>query len=151
MRMLTILVIAVGICIFVWPVISVLKAEQIQPIASAVSTLSGILFGFVMASISLIASAKDNTLIRNTTLTGYLPILVGELHSTMGWLLGVCLIFLVVLFLPDNLTYSFGGSEDIKVVRYSVALVELGVGLLVISFIKFFFSWRHFSKFSANM
>jgi len=135
------------VCWFSWPVISSFTSKEIQPIASAVSTLSGILFGFVMASISLFASAKDNKLVRNTAMTGYLPKLVGRLHMTMGLLLLVCFTFLLVLFIPDSLIFTL--SE--KSYRYSALIVIFGVFLMQNTFFQFYLSWKEFKEFSKYM
>lgn len=142
-----VILITLVICWGVWPVVSKFTAKEIQPIASAVSTLSGILFGFVMASISLFASAKDNKLIRNTTLTGYLPKLVNRLHVTMGLLLFVCFTFLLVLFIPDSLTFTVGNISY----KYSVVIVMFGIFLGLNSFVQFYMSWRGFKDFSEHM
>lgn len=135
------------ICWFSWPIVSKFTSKEIQPIASAVSTLSGILFGFVMASISLFASAKDNKLVRNTTMTGYLPKLVNRLHVTMGLLLFVCFTFLLVLFVPDSLTFKIGNTSY----RYSVLIVSIGIFLMQNSFFQFYLSWKGFNEFSKHM
>ena len=142
-----VILITLVICWGAWPVVSKFTAKEIQPIASAVSTLSGILFGFVMASISLFASAKDNKLIRNTTLTGYLPKLVNRLHVTMGLLLFVCFTFLLVLFIPDSLTFTVDNTSY----KYSVVIVMLGIFLVLNSFVQFYMSWRGFKDFSEHM
>lgn len=142
-----VILITLVICWGAWPVVSKFTAKEIQPIASAVSTLSGILFGFVMASISLFASAKDNKLIRNTTLTGYLPKLVNRLHVTMGLLLFVCFTFLLVLFIPDSLTFTVGNISY----KYSVVIVIFGIFLGLNSFVQFYMSWRGFKDFSEHM
>jgi hypothetical protein len=142
-----VILITLVICWGAWPVVSKFTAKEIQPIASAVSTLSGILFGFVMASISLFASAKDNKLIRNTTLTGYLPKLVNRLHVTMGLLLFVCFTFLLVLFIPDSLTFTVANLSY----KYSVVIVMFGIFLGLNSFVQFYMSWRGFKDFSEHM
>jgi hypothetical protein len=142
-----VILITLVICWGAWPVVSKFTAKEIQPIASAISTLSGILFGFVMASISLFASAKDNKLIRNTTLTGYLPKLVNRLHVTMGLLLFVCFTFLLVLFIPDSLTFTVGNISY----KYSVVIVMFGIFLGLNSFVQFYMSWRGFKDFSEHM
>ncbi|MFT4804981.1 MAG: hypothetical protein ACI9YE_002196 [Psychroserpens sp.] len=142
-----VILITLVICWGAWPVVSKFTAKEIQPIASAVSTLSGILFGFVMASISLFASAKDNKLIRNTTLTGYLPKLVNRLHVTMGLLLFVCFTFLLVLFIPDSLTFTVANISY----KYSVVIVMFGIFLGLNAFVQFYMSWRGFKDFSEHM
>ena len=142
-----VILITLFICWSAWPVVSKFTMKEIQPIASAVSTLAGILFGFVMASISLFASAKDNKLVKNTTLTGYLPKLVNRLHITMGLLLLVCFTFLIVLFIPDSLTFSVGDTSY----KYSAVIVMFGIFLGLNSFVQFYFSWRGFKGFSEHM
>lgn len=144
---LLVILITLFICWSAWPVVSKFTAKEIQPIASAVSTLSGILFGFVMASISLFASAKDNKLVKNTTLTGYLPKLVNRLHVTMGLLLLVCFTFLLVLFIPDSLTFTINNTNY----KYSVAIVMFGIFLGLNSFVQFYLSWKGFKDFSEHM
>lgn len=137
------------VCYCVWPIVSGLSAKELQPIASAVSTISGVLFGFVMASITLFASAKDNTLVKNTTLTGHLPKLVNKLHLTMGLLLLVCIIFLIVLFLPDSLAFQIG--SECKEYKYSSVVAVIGIFFLINSFSQFFSSWLSFKDFSSHM
>lgn len=137
------------ICYGIWPYIVVMTSKEIQPIASAISTITGVLFGFVMASITLFASAKDNTLVKNTSLTGYLPKLVNKLHLTMGALLVVCLVFLVVLFIPDSLEFEVGNPP--QKIRYSVVVVVIGIFFLINSFFLFFQSWLGFKKFAEHM
>lgn len=141
--------IATAVCVAVWPVVSKFSSEQFEPIASSVSTIAGILLGFVMASITLFASATENTLIRNTSKTGYLDELANRLHMTMGMLLAVCITFLIVLFLPDDLTFLVGeGGEPY---RYASVVVTVGVFLLIHSFVNFFMAWREFRKFVRFM
>ena len=137
------------ICWLAWPTISSFTMKEIQPIASAVSTVSGVLVGFVMASISLFASASNNKLVKNTMLTGHLPKLVNLLHITMGLLLLVCLLFLIVLFLPDTLVFEVGSSKNSY--RYSSSLLLIGIFFLIYSFALFGLSWKGFKDFAKHM
>jgi hypothetical protein len=107
------------------------------------------LFGFVMASISLFASAKDNTLIQNTMMTRYLPNLVHRLHLTMGLLLLVCTIFLIVLFVPDSCSIEYGDPQES--IKYTSVLVTLGIFVLINSFYMFVLSWNSFKNFTSHM
>lgn len=140
---------ALIVCYASWPLFESFDAKNIQPIASAVSTISGILFGFVMATITLLASAKENTLVRNTTLTGYLPRLIDKLHMTMGALLFVCVIFLVILFIPENSTFktSANGADH----KYASVVLSVGVFLLIVAFSLFIQSWLKFREFAKHM
>ena len=132
-----------------WQVVPSLALNQIQPIASTAATVAGILFGFVLASVTLLATARDNTLVRNTQLTGYLPGLVRRLHETMGWLLSVCIIFLAVLFIPEkSIITTEGFLANVKLIS---VIVEAGVFVLTFSICKFIGVWREFSGFSTNM
>lgn len=143
--------VSIVLCLACWCLVSQLKAAQLQPIASAISTFAGIMFGFVMASITLLASAKDNTLIKNTQKTGYLKNLVDQLHKTMGWLLFVCVIFLVVMFLPDSLSFKHPALWGRTETLYSSIVLQLGVFILLISFKNFYLTWRQFKEFTKLM
>lgn len=132
-----------------WKVIPNLEQIQIQPIASTVATLSGILFGFAMASVTLIASAKDNILVKNTQKTNYLPQLVSRLHVTMGYLLAVCVLFLISLFIPD--TAVLFGNGTYPAIKYVSAIMALGVFTLCMAIYRFIMVWREFSKFASHM
>lgn len=132
---------SVVFCIIAWPLSAKLSFAQIQPIASAISTFSGILFGFVLGSLTLIASAKDNTLIKNISKTGYLKKVTEEMHSTMGWLLLVCIIFIILLFFPDTLKFKFPLVENAQEHTYAQLLLQVGVFSLLITFKKFYTTW----------
>ncbi|MBF7997758.1 hypothetical protein [Rahnella laticis] len=145
------LVLSIALCIASWPLVTKMSAAQMQPIASAISTFSGILFGFVMASVTLIASAKDNTLIKNLAKTGYLKKLAERMHSTMGWLLGVCFAFIVILFFPDSLKFKIPFSSSSTEYLYSQIVLELGIFLLLITFKKFYHTWKEFKEITKLM
>jgi hypothetical protein len=143
------LIVSSVVAVVAWKAVPGLTLNQIQPIASTAATVAGILFGFVMASVTLLSTAKDNALIRNTGLTGYLPRLVRRLHETMGCLLSVCIIFLASLFIPENAMFADNGSlANVKLISI---VVEIGVFVLTFSVCMFIVVWREFSKFSANM
>jgi len=128
-----------------WKFIQNLELSQVQYIASTVSTVSGILFGFVMASITILASAKENKLIINTTKTKYLPNLVSRLNQTMGLLLLVCIVFLSSLFvkIDDMIFYN-----EVKLVSI---IIVLGVFIFSLAVYKFVNVWYEFSKFASHM
>jgi hypothetical protein len=126
-----------------------LVLATIQQISSTVATVTGILFGFVMASVTLLASAKDNPLIQNTQKTKYLPKLIFKLHVLMALLLTVCLIFLVCLFLPDASSFTIPSIAEN--VRYVSAVLDFGIFVFSIAVVKFVFVWHEFSKFISNM
>lgn len=139
------------ICIVSWPLTIKLGAAQLQPIASAISTFAGILFGFVMASVTLIASAKDNTLIKNLSKTGYLKTLTEKMHTTMGYLLAVCFVFIIILFFPDTLKFKLPFVNDATEHTYSQLILQIGLFLLLITFKNFYQTWKEFKEITKLM
>jgi len=129
--------------------VSKLNVTHIQPIASTVATVAGILFGFVMASVTLLASASDNALVKNTKKTKYLPELVSRLHRMMAWLLIVCIIFLTCLFIPDNALVP--GNIFPANTKFVAVILDTGVFVFSVSVFKFIFVWKEFSNFASNM
>ncbi|MCC8995974.1 MAG: hypothetical protein LM517_02705 [Nitrosomonas sp.] len=127
-----------------------LNSINIQPIVSTVATVSGILFGFVMASVTLLVSAKENTLVQNTKKTGYLPKLIKRLHNLMFLLLAACIVFIICLFLPDSAVIS-GNSFFSTEIRYLILMLQLGIFIFSVSVINFVFVWREFSNFASHM
>lgn len=129
-----------------WPIISQLKIIHLQPIASTISTFAGILFGFSMGSITLLTSSS-HVLIENTKKTGYLKKLTSKLHSTMGWLLAVCIIFLITMFIPDSLTFKYDEVDYL----YACVFAQFGVGILILAFKQFCSTWWEFKTFCNNI
>lgn len=144
-------ILALILCVVSWPLTVKLTASQLQPIASAILTFSGILFGFVMASVTLIASAKDNTLIKNLAKTGYLKTLTERMHSTMGWLLSVCFVFILILFFPDSLKFTFPYGKAPIEHTYSQLILQFGMFLLLITFKNFYHTWKEFKEITKLM
>lgn len=140
------LIISIVVTYLAMKVVPALSSTEIQPIASTVATIAGILFGFVMASLTVLASAKDNSLVQNTTKTKYLPKLVTALNHTMWTLLVVCLLFLSSLFIPDSITVISG--NETKLIS-----VVVGVGVFVFTWAicKFISVWNEFSAFARAM
>jgi hypothetical protein len=127
-----------------WKFIPKLDLSQIQYIASTMSTVSGILFGFVMASITILASAKDNKLVQNASKTKYLPELISKLNNMMAFLLFVCLIFLSSLFVRlEDLAY--GETKLVSIV------IATGVFIFSFSVYNFISVWHEFSKFASHL
>ena len=74
--------------------------EKIIPIASSITTLVGILFGFLITSVSILLSLKDNKVVRNYALINFIPDLAKDIYITICLLLITCFIFLIILFIP---------------------------------------------------
>lgn len=138
-----------GVTLAASKVLPSFDAQQIQAVASTMATVTGILFGFVLACVTLLASASGNTLVRNTQMTGYLPRLMRRMHQSMGALLVVCVLFLVSLFLPLNLPadgiFPWHGFRAVDLV------VLAGVFFFTLSVSLFASVWRRFAAFAANM
>ena len=98
-----------------------MKHADVLTTAGVLSTISGILFGFVLAAISIFSSAdsdKDgaiNALKRNNIL----PTLINRLLSTGLTLILACLFPLIAKFLP----------EDVKVFAQPIDFLFLLLGL----------------------
>lgn len=134
---------ATGLTLIGWPTIKALPYESVAPIASTVATISGVLVGFVIASLTVLSSASSNILKQNTVLTGYYNVLIGRLGWSMMFLLSVCVTFLLLLFVPKGCTV-FGTN------LYAL-ITAFGVFLFVLAVILFYSIWRSISGFVSNM
>lgn len=137
---------AAGLAYLSWQVVPGFNQSAIQPIASTVASVSGVLFGFVLASLTILASASTNKLVENTKKTKYFGKLVRRLQISMGLLILVCLNFLAVLFVPESVIAPH--MTETKLV--SIILVS-GVFLFSFAVFMFFAVWHEFSKFAENM
>lgn len=128
-----------------WQVIPDLKLNQAQPISSTIASVAGVLFGFVLASLSILVSASDNKLIRNTKKTSYFPKLLYRLQLTMACLLLVCVTFIAIMFVPQSVALP---KVDVSLLA---ALLAFGIFSFSFSIILFLFVWKEFSSFSKNL
>ena len=129
-----------------WKVVPDLKPSAIHPIASTMASVAGVLFGFVMASLTILTSANGNRLIENTKKTKYFEKLLRKLHISMLLLIIVCVNFLVALFIPDTVTITIMVSFKL----ISLVLV-FGVFLFSLALFNFISVWHDFSQFAKNM
>ncbi|EEW1146249.1 hypothetical protein EC302_16780, partial [Escherichia coli] len=103
--------------------------------AGVLSTISGILFGFVLAAISIFSSANSdkegaiNALKQNNVL----PTLVNRLLSTGLTLIVACIFPLIAMFLPDDVIVA-GKPIDFL-------FILLGLSSLIISLYTFGRCW----------
>ncbi|WP_136512923.1 hypothetical protein [Geomonas edaphica] len=124
-----------------------LSVSTMQPLASTVATVAGILVGFLMASVTIIMSANNNALVQNTKLTNYLPGLLHRLHVAMAWLISVCVIFLVCMVIPET---SFI-QTDLSVLngkKYLLIVLDVGVFIFCMSLYNFIMVWKEFTRFA---
>lgn len=108
-------------------------------ISSSMATISGVLLGFVTASITMLYSAQAHKLIVNAKKTGHFQDLLRRLQELMVLLFLSCILFLLALLIPDTICQI----RDV--------LVCLGVGVFVSAFTLFWSVWRLFTKFVSFM
>lgn len=133
-----------GVAWLSWQVIPLHNSASVQPIASTAASISGVLFGFVLASTTILLSASGNTLVENTKKTLYFPKLIARLSKSMALLLLVCIVFLGALFIPSDL-----GLFDGKTLPTLLSMVMVvGVFLFSFSVCVFISVWYEFSKFA---
>lgn len=112
-----------------------MKHPDVMTTAGVLSTVSGILFGFVLAAISIFSSAnsdKDgaiNALKRNNIL----PLIIKRLLSTGVTLIMACIFPLIAMFLPNDLILK-GNPIDF-------VFILLGLSSLLISLYTFTRCW----------
>lgn len=135
--------ISLALAAFAWPVVSALDAKAIQPIASGVATIAGILLGCVIAAMTILVSSSHSSLIRNMKLTGGLSDLISNLNHTMLALVITCVIFLAVLFVPDQVTVC---EVEVNSIVVAIGVVSMGM-----SFMLFLFSWGKFKQVASLM
>ncbi|TQN81305.1 UNVERIFIED_ORG: hypothetical protein FHU01_1889 [Citrobacter freundii] len=112
-----------------------MKHADVLTTAGVLSTISGILFGFVLAAISIFSSADSdkegaiNALKRNNIL----PTIVNRLLSTGLTLIVACVFPLIAMFLPDDVI-AVGQPIDFL-------FILLGLSSLMISLYTFGRCW----------
>jgi hypothetical protein len=108
--------------------------SSIISVAGVLSTVSGILFGFVLAAITIFTSADSSkgvlgALKKNNALKD----IICGLIATGATLIASCVFPLVAMFIQVKI---FDTSVD-------YALILLGLAYLLISIITFFFCWKN--------
>ncbi|WP_097317090.1 hypothetical protein [Escherichia coli] len=104
--------------------------------AGALSTISGVLFGFVLASVTMLSSFDSSKgIIGALKSNGVLKGIIEGLFDTGTTLITACLLAMISMFAPvvSNLPLDY------------YALLLAGA-YLIISMITFFFNWKSLSK-----
>lgn len=116
--------------------ITPMSHADILTIAGVISTISGILFGFVLAAISIFSSSSDNKdgIIHALKQNKILPKLINDLLSTGVLLIAACLFPLAAMFITDKTTFYS--------VRLDFSLIIVGFSFLLTSIASFTMSWR---------
>ncbi|WP_311791732.1 MULTISPECIES: hypothetical protein [Pantoea] len=129
-------VIAVAMSIVGAKVLHDLDHNAVISAAGALSTISGVLFGFVLASVTILSSFDSSKgLVGALKRNGVLKGLVEGLFGTGTTLIAACLSAMISMFAPvvSNLALDY------------YALLLAGA-YLIISMISFFYNWKSLSK-----
>lgn len=127
---------ALGMAIAGAKVLHDLDHNAVISAAGALSTISGVLFGFVLASVTMLSSFDSSKgIIGALKSNGVLKGIIEGLFETGTTLIAACLSAMISMFAPvvSNLALDY------------YALLFAG-GYLVISMITFFFNWKSLSK-----
>ncbi|HGN0166388.1 hypothetical protein [Proteus mirabilis] len=113
----------------------------IVSVAGVVSTISGILFGFVLAAISILSSSSSsNGIIDALKKNNAFQLLVRGLLSTGITLITACLFTLISMFLPSN-----------NIFFSDVIFLLIGLFYILISIVTFMLCWRKLSWIFPHM
>lgn len=110
--------------------------SDILSTAGVLSTVAGILFGFVLAAISIFSSASSSTdgIIFALKKNKILPKIIRNLLSTGATLIVACIFPLVAMFINDKVI--------IHSIRLDFALTLYGFSILIVSIVSFASTWR---------
>lgn len=113
---------------------------EILAIASPLSTVAGILFGFIIAYVTAFASNSQNELIQNMRKTNmYSPLMTQLSHTGFG-LITSCIFMVMSIFSPYKKIIP---NYDIT---WDFSLLILGFTILIYSLFSFWGCWRKVHK-----
>lgn len=108
---------------------------EILAIASPLSTVAGILFGFIIAYITAFVSNSSNELLQNMKKTNMYSPLLSQLSYTGFGLIISCIFMVISIFTPHK--YIF----DDHLYTWDYTLLIIGFATLIYSLINFLVSW----------
>ncbi len=116
--------------------ISPMAHTDILSTAGVLSTVAGILFGFVLAAISIFSSASSSPdgIIFALKQTKILPKIILNLLTTGATLILACVFPLIAMFVSDKII--------IHTLRVDFLLTLFGFSILILSIISFISTWR---------
>ena len=116
--------------------VPLMQHNDILASAGVISTVSGILFGFVLATISIFsaASANSNGVLKALKNNNILQGIVTNLLAAGATLITACLISLIAMFASEQLIYNDKKIEFIFIIQ--------SLSLLIVAIIMFGFTWR---------
>ena len=116
--------------------VSPMSHTDILSTAGVLSTVAGILFGFVLAAISIFSSASSSPegIIFALKKTKILPKLIKNLLSTGATLIVACIFPLIAMFVKESVL--IGG------IRIDFILTIFGFSILITSIFSFLATWK---------
>ncbi len=130
------LIVSVFCTLFLLRYIPQMGHADILTASGVISTVSGILFGFILATISIFSAASENSngIIKALKNNNILQVIIVNLLTAGASLITACVIALIAMFANEK-TLLHG--EKIKFI-----LIIESLSLLIISVITFAFTWR---------
>lgn len=121
---------------FLLKIVPLMQHSDILAAAGVISTVSGILFGFVLATISIFSSAGGNSsgIIKALKSNDILQSIISKLLAAGATLITACVISLVAMFTSEKMLIESQRLEFILIIE--------SLSLLIISVIIFGFTWR---------
>lgn len=112
-------------------------------IAGPLSTIAGILFGFVIASVSFFSTSASNSLIENMKSTGMYQQLINQLSHTGQMLITSCIFMVISIFSPQVVIYGK--------INIDYALLIVGFFFLCYGLLEFWTCWRKVHMVAKHM
>ncbi|CNJ15096.1 MULTISPECIES: hypothetical protein [Yersinia] len=130
------LIMTVVLCVIFVKYFKPMQHNDVMTSAGVLSTVAGILFGFVLAAVSIFSSASDRNdgIIHALKKNNILQSIISKLLSTGFTLILACVFPLIAMFLPAE-SYLFNVSIDFL-------FTIIGLSLLVIAIFSFVSCWR---------
>lgn len=121
---------------FLLKYVPIMQHNDILTSAGVISTVSGILFGFVLATISIFsaASANSNGVLKALKNNNILQEIVTNLLAAGATLITACVISLIAMFASEQLVFNDKKLEFILIIQ--------SLSLLIVAIIMFGFTWR---------
>lgn len=116
--------------------VSPMAHTDILSTAGVLSTVAGILFGFVLAAISIFSSSSSSPdgIIYALKQTKILPKIIKNLLATGATLIIACIFPLIAMFVSEKVT--------VHNVRVDFILTLFGFSILILSIFSFISTWR---------
>ncbi|HDM8134785.1 TPA: hypothetical protein P0E15_004351 [Vibrio harveyi] len=118
--------------------------SEILAIASPLATVAAMLFGFIIASVTMF-SASQNELIQSMKDTNKYEPFMSQLHITGLALITSCIFMVLAIFTPNKLI-----SETISM-SWDYSFLIFGFLSLTYGLLEFWFCWKRVNLVSRNM